>query len=371
MPPPGALNRRTQSLLIAGVALLLCFSVYRLYFASPPGPYVAFSGNTMGTTWNVKVAGDGLGPDAMRLIGAGIDTALDDVVGRMSTWEKDSELSRFNATESTGPFSVSPPVLELLGVAQRVSLLSEGAFDVTVGPLVDAWGFGSRDPAPSPPSQATLQRLLGRVGYRGLDLNPTTGHLAKSHPGMRVDVSAIAKGYGVDRVGEALERLGHRDYLVEVGGELLARGRRNDGRAWRVAIERPSEEVGTLHRVLELHDRAMATSGDYRNYYEANGQRVSHTIDPRTGRPIRHGLASVSVIHESATWADAWATALNVLGPEAGYALAEAQGLAVHFIVRDGPEGFENRSTPAFEALVETAQPDPGTRSESPSSTLE
>lgn len=369
MPPPGALNRRTQSLLLIGVVLLVGLSIYRLYFASPPGPYVAFSGNTMGTTWNVKVAGDDLGPDAMRLIGAGIDAALDDVVGRMSTWEKDSELSRFNAMESTAPFSVSPTVLEVLGVAQRISRLSEGAFDVTVGPLVDAWGFGNqdRDLAQSPPSEATLQKLLGRVGYRGLELNPATGHMAKSHPGMQVDVSAIAKGYGVDRIGDALERLGQRDYLVEVGGELLARGQRNDGRTWRVAIEKPSQEVGAYHRVLELRNRAMATSGDYRNYYEVDGQRVSHTIDPRTGRPIRHDLASVSVVHERATWADAWATALNVLGPEAGYALAEAQGLAAHFITRSGPEGFANRSTPAFEALAVA----PRAPSESPSSTLE
>jgi thiamine biosynthesis lipoprotein len=310
----------------------------------------------MGTSWNVKVAGDDLRPDAMRAIGAAIEEALDDVVGRMSTWEEHSELSRFNAMDSTAPFPVSPSVVAVLDVAQKVSRRSGGAFDVTVGPLVDAWGFGSQGSTPSPPSEMAIQLLLQRVGYRGLKIDPGTNSLEKSHPQMRIDVSAIAKGYGVDRVDRALAALGHRDYLVEIGGELLARGRRNDGRVWRVAIERPTEEIGTVHRVLELQDRAMATSGDYRNYYEIDGKRFSHTLDPRSGRPITHSLASVSVIHESATWADAWATALNVLGPGAGYALADAEGLAAYFIVGQGPEGFESRWTPAFEALESTRE---------------
>ena len=140
--------------------------------------------------------------------------------------------------------------------------------------------------------------------------------------------------------------------VVEVGGELRARGMKNNGQVWRVAIERPSDEIRTLHRVLALRDASMATSGDYRNYYESDGKRVSHTIDPRTGHPIDHTLASVSVVHPSATWADAWATALNVLGPQAGYALAIREGLAVHFILRSAPGGFEVLSTPPFAALL-------------------
>ena len=371
MPPPGALNRRTQALLLVGVILLGGFSVHRLYFAQPPGPYVVFSGTTMGTRWNVKVAGDDLRPNPMRAIGAAIEEALDDVVGRMSTWEKHSELSRFNAMDSTAPFPVSPPVVEVLDVAQNVSRRSGGAFDVTIAPLVDAWGFGSQGSTASPPSEMTIQLLLQRVDYRGLKIDRGTNSLEKSHPQMRIDVSAIAKGYGVDRVDRALAALGQRDYLVEIGGELLARGRRNDGRAWRVAIERPSDEFGTLHRVLVLENRAMATSGDYRNYYEVDGQRFSHTLDPRSGRPITHGLASVSVIHESATWADAWATALNVLGPEEGYILANAEGLAAYFIVHHGPKGFESRSTPAFDALAAAMESTPERESEIPSAGME
>ena len=355
MPPPVALDRRTRTLLMVGVLVLAAFSVYRLGFAPPPGPYVAFSGTTMGTTWNVKVAGDDLGPEALRMIGQGIGNALDDVVRRMSTWESSSELSRFNALDSSLPFVITPPVVDVLTIAQAVSRRSNGAFDVTVGPLVEAWGFGRSDPAPSPPSNAEIARLLERVGYRGLRLDARAGTVIKIHPRAEIDVSAIAKGYGVDRVAEALEDLGHGDYLVEVGGELRARGRKRGGDDWRVAIERPSEGVRRLHRVLALQDAAMATSGDYRNYYERDGQRLSHTLDPRSGRPIAHALASVSVVHPSATWADAWATALNVLGPEAGYALAESEGLAAHFIVRDPPGEFETRSTPAFAALLALA----------------
>ena len=371
MPPPGALNRRTQALLLVGVALLAGLSIYRLYFAQPPGPYAVFSGSTMGTTWNVKVAGDNLRPDAMRAIGSAIEDALNDVVGRMSTWEERSELSRFNAMHSSAPFSISQPVIEVLEIAHQVSRRSGGAFDVTIGPLVNAWGFGSQGSTTSPPSEIAIQRLLRSVGYRGLKLDPETRTLEKSRPQMQVDVSAIAKGYGVDRVDRALGALGHTDYLVEIGGELLARGQRNDGRAWRVAIERPSEEFGILHRVLVLQNRAMATSGDYRNYYEVDGQRFSHTLDPRSGRPITHGLASVSVIHESATWADAWATALNVLGPEAGYLLADAEGLAAYFIAHHGSDGFESRSTPAFDAWVSAMESTRDTGSEIPALGME
>jgi FAD:protein FMN transferase len=352
MPPPGALDNRARRLLIIGMLVLVGVSVYRLYYAPPPGPYVGFSGATMGTTWNVKVAGDDLGPGSLRKIGAAIDKALDDVVERMSTWESHSEISRFNASASLLPFKVSPPVLEVLSIAEAVSRESDGAFDITVGPLVEAWGFGKAEPASSPPSDATLAHIRSRVGYRGLRLDGEAGTIAKSNPRMEVDVSAIAKGYGVDRVAEALEGLGHRDYLVEVGGELRARGMKNNGQVWRVAIERPSDEIRTLHRVLALRDASMATSGDYRNYYESDGKRVSHTIDPRTGHPIDHTLASVSVVHPSATWADAWATALNVLGPQAGYALAIREGLAVHFILRSAPGGFEVLSTPPFAALL-------------------
>jgi thiamine biosynthesis lipoprotein len=169
------------------------------------------------------------------------------------------------------------------------------------------------------------------------------------------DLSAIAKGYGVDQVAEALVALGHGDFLVEVGGEMRARGRRLDGEPWRVAIETPDSDVRRVWETLLLRDMALATSGDYRSYYEAGGRRYSHTIDPRSGRPVEHELASVSVLHAEAIWADALATALNVLGPEAGYALAEAEGWAAYFLVRDPAGQFSPRETPAFTRVRATA----------------
>ncbi|MCS5636557.1 MAG: FAD:protein FMN transferase [Myxococcota bacterium] len=355
MPPPGALTRRTRILLSIGIVVLLGFSVHRLYFAEPPGPYVALSGNTMGTTWTVKLAGNDLGPEAIREAGRVVGEALDDVVAQMSTWEETSELSNFNALASRRPFAVSQPVIDVLSVARRVSLLSGGAFDVTVGPLVEAWGFGSAAPLEKELSEGRIRGLLRRVGVSVVEIDSDKNTLRKSHPLAKVDVSAIAKGYGVDRVAEALESLGHLDYLVEVGGELKASGRKRDGEQWRVAIERPSEEIRLLHRVIILDDQAMATSGDYRNFYEIDGKRIFHTLDPRTGRPVDHALASVSVVHDRATWADAWATALNVLGPHDGYALALDQGLAAHFIMRSDGEGFGEWSTPGFEALLAPA----------------
>lgn len=359
MPPPGALDRRTLTLLATGVALLVGFSLYRLVLAPPPGPYVAFSGSSMGTTWNVKLAGPNLGPDAMRAAGKAIATSLDDIVHRMSTWESDSELSRFNTLETTAPFPITAPVVEVLSVAQEVSRRSQGAFDVTVGPLVEAWGFGSRGPVPSPPSDQVVAELLERVGYRRLDLDVGGGSVAKQHRLAEIDVSALAKGYAVDQVAEALEALGHRDYLIEVGGELRARGRKTDGAPWRVAIEEPSEGLRRIHRALVLANSGMATSGDYRNYYEQDGRRLSHTLDPRTGRPVTHLLASVTVVHPEAIWADAWATALNVLGPAEGYDLAKREGLAAHFITRTETGGFEDRSTPGFEALLDPPAGEP------------
>jgi thiamine biosynthesis lipoprotein len=240
--------------------------------------------------------------------------------------------------------------MEVLKVAEFVSLRSDGAFDITVGPLVEAWGFGSRGAEEQAPSERSLQALLSDVGYRLLVLDAAEKKLRKTRPAVEVDLSAIAKGYGVDRIAEALDGLGHHEYLVELGGELRARGQRLDGNPWRVAIEKPSEDLRRIHQVLELKNRAMATSGDYRNYYELDGRRISHTLDPRSGRPLDHSLASVSVLHERAVLADAWATALNVLGENAGYTLAIEEGLAAYFITRSAPGKFESRSTPSFAA---------------------
>ncbi len=342
--------------LVILAVVLAGLTVHRLQCAEVTGrPYVAFSGRTMGTTWDVKVARADLSPDDMRAVGATIEAALERVNAALSSWRDDSEISRFDAHRSTEPFPVGDEVLEVLGAAERVSRETGGAFDVTVRPLVEAWGFGQafaqQATEPGPPSPATLEALGQHIGYEKLLIDETAGAISKTDPALEVDVSAIAKGYGVDAVAEALEALGHTDYLVEIGGELRARGRRIDGTPFRVAIEMPDPTMRRIHRVIDMPDLGMATSGDYRSWREVEGRRISHTIDPRTARPIEHALASVTVLLESAMAADAWATALNVLGPEAGPELAERRDMPAYFIVRTPEGGFEPRQTTAFTAL--------------------
>jgi thiamine biosynthesis lipoprotein len=355
MPAPGALDTRAKVLLILFLCVLVGLSVHRLLFAPPVGPYVSFSGTTMGTTFDVKVASEQLGPDAQREVSAAIAATLDAVNAAMSTWDPSSELSRLNASDRVGePFPVSAHTLEVLSAAAEIGRISGGAFDVTVGPLMDAWGFGSDSYQLRRPAPEELAALRAHVGQALLTLDQEAGTVSKGHRDVTIDVSAIAKGHGVDRIAEALEALGYRSYLVEIGGELRAAGRKLDGTPWRVAIERPESDARAIHQIVTLEDRALATSGDYRNFYLDGDERFSHAMDPRTGAPVRHRLASVSVLHPSAMYADAWATALNVLGPEAGYALAVRQGLPAYFIER-GPEGrYTSRVTPGFAPLLST-----------------
>lgn len=342
------LGGRAKLLLPLLLGALLAASVHRLACAPPPSGNAEFVGGSMGTTWSVKLAVDVIDAAARAEVQQSIEAALRGVDEAMSTWREDSELSRFNAHASTEAFKASREVLEVFRIAREVSALSDGAFDVTIGPIVAAWGFGATDRIPGPPPADELDRLRERVGWRGVEVQE--GALRKARADLVCDLSAIAKGYAVDRVAEALEKLGYRDHLVEVGGEVRARGARLQGGAWRVAIERPVAGARDLFDVVLLDDLALATSGDYRNFYESGGQRYSHTIDPRTARPIEHALASVSVLHREAVYADALATALNVLGPDAGYSLAEREGLAALFIVRGEDGEFSARATPAFES---------------------
>ena len=350
--PPGrigaVLEGRARILLTLFLVLLLAFLAYRLVCAPAPPP-VEFTGDTMGTIYSVKLAAPDLPAEARGAIQRAIEERLDRVDRLMSTYLPDSELSRFNRHAANDPFPAAPETLEVFRIAREVSELSGGAFDVTVGPLVAAWGFGATDRIPAPPAEAELARLRSRVGFERIEIAAAAGTLTKTRAGAVCDLSAIAKGYAVDQVAAALRELGHGDFLVEVGGEVRAQGRRPDGAFWRVAIETPDSDPRGVFEVVSLRDIALATSGDYRNYYEAGGRRISHTIDPRTGHPVEHALASVSVLHSDAVHADALATALNVLGPEAGHALAEREGLAAYFIVRREDGSFASRATPAFE----------------------
>ena len=308
------------------------------------------SGSAMGTEFNVKVVAAADGVPTEEAVAAAVRDSIDAVDRAMSTYRPDSELSRFNR-HGTDPFPASDELLEVVSEALRVSTLSGGAFDVTVGPLVDAWGFGPT-PVASPPDEVEIAALLAATGSEHLVIDPDRGTLRKLRPGLRCDLSAIAKGYAVDRVAERLAGMGLTRFMVEIGGEVRTSGRTAAGGVWRIGVERPDPARRLVWTAVPLADRAMATSGDYRNYVERDGVRISHTIDPRRGRPISHRLASVSVIHPSCMTADALATALDVLGPDEARTLAEREGLAVLLLSRAPDAGFEEWTSSRWREIV-------------------
>lgn len=314
-----------------------------------------FEGATMGTTYQVKVARGDLREERRREIHDAIRAELEGVDSAMSTYREDSELSRFNRYAEPAPFALSDATWEVFRAALEVSRLSGGALDVTVGPLVDAWGFGpggaSQGGGPPFISEQEAETLRARIGYEKLELLDEPKAVRKQRSDLYCDLSSVAKGYAVDRVAEALARLGESDVMVEVGGEVRAHGTNDRGGPWRIGIERPQLSRGAVQRIVPLDAMSLATSGDYRNYREVDGERFSHIMDPRTGRPIRHRLVSVSVAHPSCMMADAWATALLVLGEDAGPETAARLDLAALFLVREGDRHRELTS-PAFELLL-------------------
>ncbi len=302
----------------------------------------------MGTSYTVKVVADLSAAEEERLETAVIE-ALGSVNQRMSTYLADSELSRLNRFRGSEVFALSEESLEVFRLAREISRRSGGAFDITVGPLVNAWGFGPEGVPPVPPSQEELERILPHIGFELLELVPEG--VLKRDPEVVGDLSAIAKGYAVDQVVRVLEESGVSRFMVEVGGEVRTAGEAPSGGPWRIGIEGPTPAGRSLYRVLPLTGQAVATSGDYRNFYEVDGERFSHTIDPKTGRPVEHAGASVSVVTEDCASADAWATALLVLGPRAGFDLAVEENLAALFLVYEGDGDISAKETPRFKAL--------------------
>jgi thiamine biosynthesis lipoprotein len=349
---------RGRRLLVAGLIVLIGLSVWRLVLAPVPAPpesapVTELSGASMGTTYSVKLAGVLGDQETLQLKRAVVD-ALSAVDSAASSYRQDSELSRFNRlAEVDSPFRLSAVLLPIVTIALEVGQQSAGALDVTIAPLVDAWGFGAKDQRNPTPDAITSLRT--RVGLQLLQLDGAA--LRKRRADLALDLSAVAKGYAVDLIASALEKLGRSDFLVEVGGELRARGQRAAGKPWRVGIEKPVSELRAVERAVTLRNMSMATSGDYRNFYEVDGRRQSHLIDPRTGRPIEHGLASVTVLHRETARADAWATALAVLGPSAGPELAEREGLAAFFVVRTAPDGFRSMESSTFARAASAETP--------------
>jgi len=340
---PGALRR----FILPGLFVIALFATQFLRDGVDEQPDVLthrFVGPTMGTQYTVKVVASALTEALQAELAQAIVDQLEAVNAEMSTYRKDSSLSRINTRRDRVPIPVSSALFEVLEAAQEIHGASNGAFDVTVGPLVNAWGFGPGG-RQNTPTDDEISGLMAHVGQSNMGLDSAAKTLTKSHPALYIDLSAIAKGYAVDRIAAALTDLGQRNYYVDVGGEVRVRGENADGVPWRVGVERPDEGRGVVQEVLHLEDMSVATSGDYRNYYEEQGKRVSHTIDPRSGRPIEHTLASVTVVHQDCMRADAWATALNVLGPQKGVALARGKNLAALFIVRQSDGGFSVERT--------------------------
>lgn len=335
------------------LAFLTLFLAWMWLRPEQPGQVYQLNGETMGTWYSVLVTEF---PDTLsdNELAQGIEQHLYRIDRElMSTYAPDSELSRFNRAPVGQWVDISPELAEVVTQAQAISDLTEGYFDVTVGPLVDRWGFGPvQDMVGSPriPAQAEINDLLENVGYRHLEVSRQPPRLRKLQD-VRVDLSAIAKGYGADVIADYLDSTGLDSYFIEIGGELRIRGRKPDGSSWVPAIERPAQGAPEVHDIIVLDGQsiAVAGSGDYRNYFEQDGVRFSHEIDPFTGRPISHDLAAVYVISDTATTADALATAFMVMGTERAYALSERLQLAAYFISKSGSgEGFDSRYTPQF-----------------------
>ena len=299
------------------------------------------SGTKMGTSYHITIVADQLPPEDLE---QQIERLLSKVDNSMSTYKKDSEISQFNRLPIGQAMTISQEFAEVVEISQKIWQISNGAFDPTIGPLVDLWGFGPGERHDSIPSSQTIAMTKAKIGFDSVVLKEQTLSKTKS---VALDLSAVAKGYAVDRVADLLEMLALPDYLVEIGGEIRVSGFNSDGIAWRIAMELP-QLFAEVDRVINITDIAVATSGDYRNYFEKDGVRYSHTIDPKTGMPIDHNLASVTVLSPSCAEADAWATAFSVMGAEQGLALANKLNLAAYMLVRENEE-FVSKSSASFD----------------------
>ncbi|MBT5874308.1 MAG: FAD:protein FMN transferase [Candidatus Latescibacteria bacterium] len=342
-----------KSLLPVGLFTFCCFTLFDCSNSSSPqtvdGP-LTVSGSTMGTYFKVTVASlpQSIHKNELR---ASIEDLLEKTNAQMSTYIPDSELSRFNQYEKTDWFPVSSETALVVEEALNIHSLTEGAFDVTVGPLVNLWGFGPSGGKGEIPSQEEINTTLGKVGSHHLQFRLAPPSLRKNIVDLYLDLSGIAKGFAVDLLSDYLESIGITDHLVDIGGEMKGRGQKTGGVPWKIAIERPVIDKQEIQQIINLSNQAIATSGDYRNYFDKDDQRYSHEVDSKTGKPIRHVLASVTVLDSSCMRADALATAFMVLGPQEGYRLAEREGLSALFIIK-GEDGFFEKATTGYRNLT-------------------
>ena len=338
-------------------AVLAAFLLLNLLIGCSSGIEIhKLTGSTMGTSWSVAIAN----PDTLSdraTLQAEIEAILNELNRQMSTYDPNSEISKFNSSDAIGEWY---PVSELFAMTTSKALdfakISQGSFDPTIGPLVNLWGFGPGSAVVSLPSDAEIEEIKAQVGYAEISVRTpkaNVGPAIKKRQSRQLDLSAIAKGVGVDQVYQLLDDKGYVNFLVEIGGEVRVKGNK-DGLGWKVAIEKPLKGERAVEQLLSLSNIALATSGDYRNFREIDGVEYSHTIDPRTGRPVVHKLASVTVADKECAIADGWATTLLVLGSREGYKLAISHKLAALLIERTS-NGYVVTKTPEYERLFEGA----------------
>ena len=329
----------------ASVVFLLTLFLLSACNQEPENHYI--TGSTMGTTYTVTLPNLNLATSDKSKIGKKIELLLAEVNQKMSTYRADSEISQFNKWQSLEWFSISKETLSVIISAIELAKKSQGAYDITAGPLVNLWGFGPTGKRVKPPSDLEIANAKAQIGFQYIETRQSPPAVRKRLVNLYVDLSSIAKGYAVDVVASFLESEGIKNFLVEIGGELKAKGQNATGRFWRIGIEKPVSSERSLQQIIEIVDAGVATSGDYRNFFEEDGARYSHTIDVRTGRPISHNLASVTVVLPSVKDADAWATALLVLGEKAGFELAEREQIPAYFVIK-ADQGFSVRMTEVF-----------------------
>jgi len=309
---------------LADMKIKILFVLLFLIFAAgcPAKKEVSFSGRTMGTLYSIKIitgyfeSVDGLKKE--------IDDRLDEINRSMSVYIKDSEISLFNQSPPLKPLVASKDFLTVIKTARTLYIQTEGSWDGTVGPLVDLWGFGTAGHDRQIPPEEEIKRLLLETGFDNIEVIENK-YLSKKKSGISLDLGSIAKGYGVDQIAKLIRGKGIKNYLVEIGGEVYAEGYRQDGGKWRIGINKPEKgsPFNAIYKIVSLRNKAMATSGDYRNFFEKNGKIYSHVIDPKTGYPVSNQVVSVSIIADSCTYADGLATAVMVMGPQKGIDLID------------------------------------------------
>ena len=320
--------------------------------ATPVAEPLVLEGKTMGTFWRVSLAG--VGRERADALQQAIQQRLDADDRELSTWKNDSVLSRFNQYRGVDPQPVSENMADIVTLSLRIGKKTAGAMDITVGPLVNLWGFGPDKQPVKTPDQAQIDAARALIGLQHLKViqNGEGQWLQKDLPGLDVDLSTVGEGFATDHLARLMEQEGINNYLVSVGGAVLTRGNNADNQPWRVAIQKPTDRENAVQAVVDLQGHGISTAGSYRNYYELDGKRISHVIDPHTGRPIQHKLVSATVIATTALEADGWDTGLMVLGTEKAKQLAIKEKLAVYLITKEG-DGFSSWMSPQFSAFIQ------------------